>query len=243
VVSVDDEAQEGHYIVADIQAVDRAHVPIVGDKVENTDFQLGKSPFGPEFDTELVGMKRGEERVVRIAYPEDHRDPKAAGTEQFFSVTIKEVKEKRLPELNDDLAKTTGDMNTLEDLRERVKEDLERRAVLDAEKNVRDQIADYLVKENLFTVPDGMVNRFLDALIADVREKSREPFDEEVLRNRYRSFAIHQIRLHLILEEIGRREQIEGSEGKVVDFLVENAEIREVEPVRQDRNASLIVEP
>ena len=243
VVGVDDEAQEGHFIVADIQAVDRAHVPIVGDKVENADFQLGESPFGPEFDKELIGMKQGDERVVTITYPKDHRDPKRAGSEQFFSVTMKEVKEKRLPELNDDLAKTIGGMNTLGDLRKRVKDDLVRRAEFDAERGVRDQITDYLVKEHPFTVPEVMVNRFLEALIADAREKAQEPFDEEVLRNRYRPFALNQIRLHLILEEIGRREHIEGGEKKIVDYLVEKAEIREVEPVPKRPDSSLIVEP
>ena len=243
VASVDDEAQEGHFIVTDIQAVDRAHVPIVGDKVENADFQLGKSPFGSEFDTELIGMKRGDARVVKITYPKDHSDPKVAGSEQFFSVKIKEVKEKKLPELNDDLAKTLGDMNTLEDLRKRMRENMERRSEFDAERKVRDQIADYLIKENPFPVPEGMVKRFLDSFIADIKEKSQEPFDEEVLRNRYRPFAMNQIRLHIILDEIGQREHIEGGEEKVLDYLVENAEIREVEQAPKERDPSLIVEP
>ncbi|UCE19364.1 MAG: trigger factor [Gemmatimonadota bacterium] len=243
VVGVDDEAQEGHFVVADIQAVDRGHVPIVGDKVENADFQLGKSPFGPEFDKELVGMKRCEDRVVKITYPKDHHDPKVAGSEHFFSVKMKEVKEKKLPELNDDLAKTVGGMNTLEDLRRRVEEELVRRAEFEAERNVRDQISDRLVKDNPVTVPEGMVNRFLDSFIADIREKSREPFDEEVLRNRYRPFAMNQIRLHLILEEIGQHERIEGGEEKIMNYLIEKAEISEVEPVRKEGASSLIVQP
>ena len=243
VTAVDDEAREGHFIVADIQAADRTGLPIVGDKVENADFQLGNSSFGPEFDKELVGMKRDEERIVKITYPKDHHDPTLAGREQFFSVRVKEIKEKILPDLDDDLARTVGNFNTFEDLRNAVIEDLVRRAELGAERKVKDQIADSLIKEHPFTVPESMVARFLDAFIDDLKQKSQEPVDEELLRNRYRPYAVNQIRLHLLLKEIARREHIEGGDEKVLDYLVEKSQIEEVEQVRKEDFPSLVVKP
>ena len=241
--AVEEKTKEGHFIVADIQGVDRAGLPIVGDKIENADFQLGKSSFGPEFDKELVGMKRNEERNIRIAYPIDHHDPKLAGSEHFFSVQIKEIKKKILPELDDELAKTVGEFNTLEDLRKAVRDDLVRRAELSAKQSIRGQIADSLTKENPISVPEGFVKRFLDSFIDDMKQKSQDPFDEELIRNRYRPYALNQIRLHLILNEIARREHIEEGDEIVLDYLVEMAHVEEVEPVRKEDYPSLVVEP
>jgi len=240
---VDEEAKEGHFIVADIQGVDSAGLPIIGDKVENADFQLGKSSFGPEFDKELVGMKRNEERIIRITYPRHHHDATLADSEHFFSVRIKEIKAKILPELDDELAKAVGQLNTLDDLRKEVRDDLLRRAELDAERHVREQIADYLTKENPISVPEGLLSRFLDSFIADVKQKSHEPIDEELLRNRYRPYAQNQVRLHIIMEEIARREHIEEGDENVLDYLVEMALVEEVEPVRKEDYPSLVVEP
>lgn len=242
IAPVDTETEEGHFIVADIQGVDRAGVPILGDKVENADFQLGQSNLGPEFDKELVGMKRDEERRVKVVYPKDHPDQKLAGSEMFFSVTIKEIKKKIVPELNDELAKTVSGLNSLQELREEIEKDLLRRAEQKAVQMVKDQIADYLTKEHPIPIPEGMVKRYLDTLVDDIKEKSQEPFDEEIVRNRYRSYAVNQIRLHLLLGEIGRREKIEGGDEKVLDYLVSVANITEVEPIRKEDYPSLVVE-
>ncbi|MFQ6093958.1 MAG: trigger factor [bacterium] len=225
VATVEDVAKEGHFIVADIQALDRTWIPIVGDKVENADFQLGQSPFGQEFDKGLEGMRRGEERVVRIV------DPKSATRERYFSVKIKEIKEKRLPKLDDELARTVGGLTSLEELRRELRADLMRKAELEAEGKVRDQVVDHLTKENPIPVPERMIVRVLASLISDIKERSQEPLDEEVLRTRYRPLAVNRIRLHLILEEIGRREHIDGGDEKVLDYLVAKAKIREVQPV------------
>lgn len=242
VSSVDTEAKEGHFIVADIQGVDRSGVPIIGDKLENADFQLGKSSFGPEFDTELVGLKRDDDRTVKVVYPKDYTDPKLAGSERFFSVKIKEVKEKILPELNDELARIVGGFNSLKELREELEKDLLHRAERAVEGKLRNDIADHLTKENPILVPEGMVNRFLDSFVEDIKGKSTEPFDEELIRNRYRPYAVNQIRLHLIFNEIARREKIEGGDEQVMDFLVSKADIKEVEQVRKEDYPSLVID-
>ena len=242
VTSVDSEAREGHFVVADIQGVDRSGLPIIGDKLENIDLQLGKSSFGPEFDKELVGMKRDQERIIKVVYPRDHPDSKLAGSERSFLVKVKEIKKVILPELDDELAETVADLKTLEDLRQEVRKDLVRRAERNAEFDVRNQIADRLTKGNPIPVPDSMVNRFLDLFIDDVKTKSKEPLDEELWRNRYRPYAVNQIRLHLLFEEIKRLERIEGDDEEVMDYLVSVAKITEVEPTVKEGYPSLIVE-
>jgi len=242
VATVEDAAREGHFVVADVQAVDRIGVPIVGDKVENADFQLGQSPFGPEFDEQLVGTRRGEERVVTIVEQSDALNVTAPARERSFSVKIKEIKEKSLPDLDDELAQTAGGLATLEELRQKVREDLVRNAELEAKRNVRDQIADHLTKENPIPVPEGLVSRFVDSLVADLKGTSEEPLDEEELRMKYWPLARNHIRLHLILEEIGRREQIEGKDEEILDYLAARAQISEVEPIRKEDYPSLIIE-
>jgi len=211
--------------------------------VENADLQLGSSPFGPEFDSALLGMKKGQEKLVKIVYPKEHPDQKLAGHERHFQVQVKEIKEIILPGLDDNLASTVGGFQTLEELREAVRTELMRRADLSAQQSVRDHIVDHLLRDNPVQAPEGLVQRFLDSFIADVKEKSREPFDEELLRNRYRPFAINQIRLHFILDEIKRLEGIKGEEKEVLDHLVSAARVKDVEAVPREERPSFIVNP
>ena len=204
IVRVDGAAEHDHYLLADIQTLDTTGVPIVGRKTENQFLQIGSGKMGEAFDEHLLGIKAGEERHVKTVYPEDHEDNTLAGQDAYLLVSVRDVLEKRLPELDDDFAVDVGAEN-LEALKTSIRHELEQ----EPEREMQAQLVDHLVENNSFDVPESMLNTYLDRLVSDAGRRSREPIDEEELRQHYRPMAINQIKRYLILEEIAECEHID----------------------------------
>lgn len=223
------EAREGHYLVADIQWLDHTGVPLVGEKLEDFEFELGKSDLGWEFDQHLIGVRPGEQRVFQVTYPEDYPDESVAGPQVMFSVKVKEITEQRLPELNDEFAREIGDYNTLEELRQKVLQDLKDMAEWQAEEAVRREIINTLLHENPFEAPEAMVEYLLQDVVQDIRSRTGEQ-DEAVIGKEFRPWAVWQVRKFLILDEVRKRENLVGyTDGEVLEFLVQNAKINVVQ--------------
>lgn len=203
IVKVEDAAEPGHFLLADMQELDRTGIPIVGHKREGEFFQIGESDLGDEFDTQLIGVKAGEERRIFTAYPNDYENRELAGQQVHFMVKVREVLAKQLPELDDDFAVDAGAEN-LDDLKNVIRQDLE----AEPDREMRQNLIQQLVDDNHVDIPESMLSSFLDRLVADARHSSREPVDEDGLRQRYRPFAIDRIKRHLILDEIAEREHI-----------------------------------
>lgn len=210
VVRVEGKAQPQQYLVADIQQLDRTGIPIIGRKLTNRFFQLGDGMFGPEFDDQLVGIQAGEERPVSAVYPQDYQDPNLAGQAALFQVTVRDVLEKRLPALDDEFAADLGS-GSLEELKASIRRDLEQ----EPDREVRGQLIEHLVENNSFEVPQSMLRTYLDQLVANAKRSTKEPVDEEELRQQYRQAAINQIKRHLIFEEIAEREGITVTEAEL----------------------------
>lgn len=222
IVRVDGVAGQGHYLLADIQTLDSTGVPIIGRKTKNQFFEIGSGRMGESFDSQLIGVKAGEERRVSTVYPDDYEDTSLAGQKAYFLVSVQDVLEKRLPELDDDFAKDAGAEN-LEALKESIRHDMEQ----EPEREVREQLAKYLVENNIFDVPDSMLKTYLDQVIADARRGS--PTNEEELRQSYRPIAVDQIKRYLILEKIAEREQINVTEDELdkrVELIAQRSNIQ-----------------
>jgi len=214
VVRIDDAAQNDHYLVADFQHLDPSGVPIIGRKEEKQLFRLGSGLMGEAFDTGLVGIRSGENRTVKVRYPEDHTDAQLAGQEALFDVHVQEILEKTLPELNDDFAIDIGAEN-LEALQNSIRQDLER----EPDREVRSQLLKQLRETHDFEVPDSMIGHYLDHTLEDARRGSRQPIDEEALRESYRPLAVEQIKQTLLLDAIAQKEQIKVYESEIDERL------------------------
>lgn len=214
VVRIEGKAQPQHYLLADIQPLDRTGIPIIGQKAANQFFQLGSEAFGPGFDDQLIGIQAGEERRVSILYPKDYKDPQLAGQQVLLAVTVRDVLDKRLPAQDDEFAKDLG-YEHLDALTQAIRYDLEQ----EPDREVRGQLVAYLVEQNSFGIPESMLKTYLDHLVANAQKTLKEPVDDETLRQDYRQIAINQIKRFLIFEEIAEREGITVTEAELEERI------------------------
>ena len=203
VVRVDGEAKSDQFVVADIQHLDSTGVPIIGKKEEKQFFRLGTGRMGTSFDEQMIGIKAGDERTISTAYPEDHPDESLAGQTASFTITAHEVLERILPDVDDAFAVDVGAEN-LETLRDTIRKDLEQ----EPEREVRGQILRQLNEAYDFEVPDSMLTSYLDHVIEDAKRNTRQPVNEEEIRQSYQVVAVEQIKQTLIIDAIAQKEQI-----------------------------------
>lgn len=232
VVRVDGEAQEDHFLMADLQHVDGSGVPIIGQKEEGQFFQIGSGRYGEDFDKQLVGAKAEEERRVDFVYPEDYPDEELAGKEGHFLIQVRDVLEKQLPTLDDDFAVDVG-AEDLDALKASIKEEMEE----EPDREMRSKLLEQLVADHDFEVPDSMLTTYLDQAVSDARRNARgQEVDEEAIRQEYRPMAVDQIKRYLILDAIGEEEQIEVTKEELDERLERIAERGQM-PVDQVRRA------
>jgi trigger factor len=211
-VAVEDRpAAMGDFLIADYRCV------VEGQEAEqrNDDWiELREEEFVKGFSEQLVGSKPGEDREVKIQFPENFGRKEWAGKEGLFKVKVKEIKTKKLPELNDELAKETGEFQTLAELHAHLERQIESEKNREAEVQYESALLDQLVKENPLEVPKGVVERRLAALLdATVQSLYRRRLRPEMiqkelpaLREKLRPEAEREVRVSFLLEEIAKKE-------------------------------------
>jgi len=224
-VPVERGVQIGDVVIADLRELDTGGVPIIGNEVENEEIIVGgEKSFGPEFDEQLIGAKKGEERVVRFSQ-EGRTSP------MVLSVRIKEVKERRTPELNDDFARDLGNFESVEELREKVRENLQREAERLSRRELRDEVINQLMGENPFDVPEMLVEKVTEDILEDMKRKTSTSYvDEEALRMQARKEAIRDIKSHLIIRSIAEAEGISVSDEELENHISDMARASGMEP-------------
>ncbi len=220
--NIEGEAQRGHYIVADVQKTDSTGVPLIGQKFENRYLQLGGEETDEVSVNQLVGVKPGD--IRRITVPVSNPDPNSEqGQHEYYSIAVKEVKEKKLPELDDELAKDVGNYDNLEQLKEAIRKNLEKQAAENTRQSLSNRIMDEVVKSNPIELPDYMIKNFLDAFVENVKKENREKIDEQKLREGYRTDAIWNLKWIMIKDKISELENIEVDEKEVIDYIEDMA--------------------
>ncbi|RJP26613.1 MAG: trigger factor [Candidatus Omnitrophota bacterium] len=189
--------------------------------------QLGTGNYIPGFEDALIGMKLDEEKEVTLTLPENHPVEQNRGKDATFKIKIKQIREKRPPELDDEFAKDLGDYQSLNDLKERVREDLARRKEMEKNERIFQSIREELLKRNSFDVPPSMVNARYNYINASQDQELRRmgtsleaitQRDEQHLeRNKLR--AAEDVRLSIILQTIGKQEKIEITEMEFANHI------------------------
>lgn len=230
--NIDGEAQRGHYVVADVQQTDSTGVPLVGKKYENRYFQLYGDEVDNVFVEQLLGVKPGEDR--RITLPVQNPDPESqAEQKDYFTLTIKEVKEKNLPEIDDELAKDVGEYETLQQLKDSILENLEKQAVENTKQSLSNRIMDEIIKKNPVELPDYIIENFLDAFIDKIKKDNGEKIVEQELRDKYRVDAIWNLKWIMIKDKISETENIKVDDSEVNEYVEDLAK-------RAGKNAALV---
>jgi trigger factor len=178
----------------------------------------------PEFTENLRGAKPGDEKNFEVRYPEEFSDARLAGKSFTYDVKVKGIKEKILPALNDDFAKELGDFQSLEDLRSKVRAQMEHEKQHAAEHEAKEKLVEELVRRHDFPVPEALVDRQVDvrlerglrALAAQgMRAEDMKRMDFGRLRAGQRDAATREVKASLILERIADQEKIEVTEEEI----------------------------
>ncbi len=194
-------------------------------EVEEVMVEIGGENTIPEFTENLRDAKVGDTRKFEVKYADDFSDKRLAGKAMDYEVSIKGIKSRSIPDLNDDFAKELGaDLNSLDDLRLRLRENMTAEKTHEAEHRGKDQIVEELVKRNDFPVPDAMLDQQIDlrlerglrALAAQgMRTEDMKRMDFGRLRAGQRDAALREVKASLILDHIADEEKIEVSDDEL----------------------------
>ncbi len=186
--------------------------------VDDVMVEIGGSNTVREFSENLRGARPGETRTFDVSYPADFSDQRLAGKTFTYTVTVKAIKQKRLPDLNDDLAKEIGSFASLDELKQKIRESLEHEKQHSAEREGKEKLIDELVKRHQFDVPESLVERQIDlrlerglrALAAQgMRAEDMRKMDFNRLRAGQRDAAVREVKASLLLDRIADAEHIE----------------------------------
>jgi trigger factor len=178
----------------------------------------------PEFTENLRAAMVGDERTFDVNYPEDSEDKRLAGKIFSYTVKVHAIKQKVLPELNDDFAKQLGEFTTADDVRKRIREQIESERKHQAEHESKDKLVAELIRRNDFEVPEALVEHQIDirlerglrALAAQgLTAEQMKKMDINRLRGGQREQAIHDVKASLLLEKVADEERIEVSEQQI----------------------------
>ena len=186
--------------------------------------EIGGKNTVPEFTQHLTGATAGDERTFDVAYPDDISDKRLAGKTFVYTVKVNGIKQKTLPELNDDFAKELGEFTSLEQVRKQIRDNMQAERKHEAEREAKDKLVAELVKRNDFEVPESLVDRQIDlrlerglrALAAQgMKMEDLKKMDLPRLRAGQHDQAVSDVKSSLLLERIADLEKIEVSDQEV----------------------------
>jgi trigger factor len=179
--------------------------------------EIGGKNTMPEFTENLRGANAGDERTFDVTYPEDFSDERLRGKIFSYKVKINAIKQKSLPELNDDFAKELGEFSTLDAVRQRIREGMEQERRQAAEREAKDKLLTDLIRRNEFDVPEALIDHQIDirlerglrALAAQgMSSEHMKKMDLPRLRAGQRDQAVQEVKASLLLEKIADEEKI-----------------------------------
>ena len=214
-VDENDAVENGHAVTLDY-SFSVEGCPEETSNEENAEVEVGANKLMPGFEEQLVGMKYGESRDITVMLPEGYRTPEAAGKEGVFKVTIKGIKRKDLPELNDEFAQQFGEYETMEELRAKMGEYHQKQELERIENDQKESIIQALIDKNPLDVPQSMVKRQLDHMLENLKNRLKSQrmsiemmgLDDEGFRQRFRESAENKVKGGLLLLALVEKENI-----------------------------------
>jgi len=235
-VSVEDRPVEsGDITVIDFEGfVDG--VAFDGGKAENHELTIGSNTFIPGFEDQIIGMKLEEEREINVKFPEEYFSANLAGKDAMFKVKLHEIKKKEMPEINDELAKDISEFDTIEELKNSIKEKQEEQNKSRAKYETEDAVIKAVCEEAKVEIPAGMIEMEIDHMAQDIEtrlsyqgmklEQYLQMMNKtmEDFRNENKEQAENSIKSRLVLEAVGKEAAIEVTDEEVSSKIKEMAE-------------------
>jgi len=220
-----DKAKDGDKLTIDfVGKIDG--VAFEGGTGGDVDLVLGSGQFIPGFEEQLVGAKAGDKKLVKVSFPAGYQAEHLAGKAAEFDVTVKAVAAPGELKIDDELAKKFG-LDTVEKLREAVKESLSEELKDATRQKMKRQLLDGLDKLYTFDLPPTMLEEEFNAVWRQVNadmQRAGETFDAEggeaKARDEYRAIAARRVRLGLVLAEVGQKAEIKVEDAEITQALV-----------------------
>ncbi len=230
--SIDAVAEERPVEKGDIVVIDYVGKidgqEVEGLREENYYLEVGAGYFNKDFEEGLVGMERGEQREIEVTYPDEAINEKFAGKTVTYEVTLKDIKERSLPELEEKFVEGIGIvLKTFEELKQRLRDEIRKEKEEAVERMVRQQILDQLREGVDFPIPERLVenklNQMLDNVAGHLQERGmdyeRAGISEEKLKEKMYDDAVQQVKTEIILDRIAEKEGINVPENEIKEYL------------------------
>lgn len=248
----DDAAEEGDTVVIDFEGYKDGE-KFDGGSAENHSLELGSGQFIPGFEDQLIGAKSGDEKDVEVTFPEEYGAEELAGQDVVFKVVVHEVKEKRVPELDDEFAKDVDDeVETLDELKDKIRQQLEKskdRAATEAtdDEAIQKAVENAEVPEIPEAMIDEEVDRQFNLFINNLQQQgiSKDQYmsmigtSEQELRDQFRNEADFNVKTNLVLEAIAKAENIDVT---TEDINAEIKDLAEQYGMEEDRVRGILSE-
>lgn len=271
-ITVEDRAvKDGDMTVIDFEGfVDG--VAFEGGKGENYPLTIGSGAFIPGFEEALIGAEIGKETDVNVTFPEDYQASELAGKAAVFKCTVKEIKEKELPELDDEFASEVSEFDTMAEYKEDVKKNLADKKAADAKAAKEDAVIDAIVADAKMEIPDAMVETQQRQMVEDFAQRIQSQgltmeqymqftgMNTAMLLEQVKPQALKRIQSRLVLEAVVAAEKMEATEedfeeevkvmaeayqmeaDKVKELLAENGKKQVMEDICIKKAADFVVE-
>ncbi|WP_027715745.1 trigger factor [Desulfuromonas sp. TF] len=228
-VSSREEARGGDFVVIDFEGFVDGEA-FEGGKAEGHVLELGSGSFIPGFEEQLEGMKREEGREIEVTFPEEYGNKELAGKPATFKVRLREIKEKVLPELDDEFAKGFG-LESFDKLREEIDTSYRTQEKNRIDGDLRERLMNALIERNPVEVPEAMVSNQLDYMLGNVRNRMQSQgmslemlgLNEDSFKQMYRETAVKQVQGSLILEAVAKQENLKVEDSEIDGKLEEIA--------------------
>lgn len=234
-IEVDTAAANGNTVTIDfVGSVDG--VKFEGGSAENYDLELGSNTFIPGFEDQLVGVKAGDVKDVKVTFPENYQAENLAGKEAVFACTIKAVKVKELPAVDDEFVKEISEFDTLADYKADVKAQLTKEAQDKADRDFEDEVVEKIVDSSKVEVPAAMIEREADEMVHEFEYRLMYQglklddylkylnMTRDQLVDQYKDQAAKTVKVRLVMEALIKAENLTIEDKEIEDKMAKFAE-------------------
>ena len=210
-------------------------VKFEGGKAENHELEIGSNSFIPGFEDQIIGMKVDEEKDIKVKFPDEYFSKDLAGKDAVFAIKLHEIKKKELPKMDDEFAKDVSEFDTLEELKNSIKEKLDTENANKVKFETEEEAIKTVCDNTKIDIPNGMIEMEIDNMIRDMENRlsyqglklnqylQMMGRTEESIRGDFKEQAEKSIKSRLVLEAIVKAEKIEVTPDEITEKIKEMA--------------------
>jgi len=216
-------------------------VAFEGGKGENYPLTIGSGAFIPGFEEELIGVNLNEETDVNVTFPEDYQSEELAGKAAVFVCTVREIKEKELPPLDDEFASEVSEFDTLEEYKEDIRTKISEKKEQEAKNQKEEAVVDAVIEEAFMEIPEAMIQTQQQQMLEDFAQRIQSQglnveqymeitgMTQADLAEQMRPQALKRIQSRLVMEAVAAEEGMTATEEEVDAEIVKMAEVYRME--------------